>query len=303
MENEKLKNTIHQQASNVLEQTNISQAMHDKKAALAAIKNKFISTTIKVYVNSIGREVNFREITVAEQKQLARIMIDNENRKDIVYDAQCAVLKSICLEDDFDIYSVTEFDKIKLLLLLYQRNMIKHEISFVCPECNTENKYQIDFSNVINKLDKFDMSDKEFSYENLSWKFKFKLAYPKVSKVSQFYSSRYLNMKKTNDKKILDALNNSINVDYTNLFIKNIEFIDKSTNDRNNIDVNDYSLDEFFELISVFPQDVLYSDNGLIQFITSEFIAKINDAFEKHECFVCGKLCESTSDSSAEGFF
>ena len=160
------------------------QAIHDKKAALNAIKNKFISTTIKIYINSIGREVNFREITVAEQKKLARIMIDNEDRKDIVYDAQCATLKSICLEDDFDIYNVTEFDKIKLLLLLYQRNMVKHDISFVCPECHTENKYQIDFTNVINRLDKFDVADKEYEYENFNWKFKFLLSYPKVSIVS-----------------------------------------------------------------------------------------------------------------------
>lgn len=105
-----------------------------------AIKSKFTSTIIKIYINSLDREVNFREITVAEQKKLARIMIDNEDRKDIVYDAQCATLKNICLEDDFDIYSLTEFDKIKLLLLLYQRNMVKHEISFICPECHTENK-------------------------------------------------------------------------------------------------------------------------------------------------------------------
>lgn len=65
----------------------------NKLASLAALKNKFISTVSKIYVNSLDREVNFREITVAEQKKLARIMIDNENRKDIVYDAQCATLK------------------------------------------------------------------------------------------------------------------------------------------------------------------------------------------------------------------
>ena len=113
----------------------------DKKAALNAIKSKFISTVIKIYINSLGREVSFREITVAEQKKLSRIMIDNEDRKDIVYDAQCAILQSICLEEDLDIYSLTEFDKIKLLLLLYQRNMAKHDITFVCPECHSENKY------------------------------------------------------------------------------------------------------------------------------------------------------------------
>lgn len=64
----------------------------DKRAALSAIKSKFISTVIKIYINSLGREASFREITVAEQKKLSRIMIDNEDRKDIVYDAQCAIL-------------------------------------------------------------------------------------------------------------------------------------------------------------------------------------------------------------------
>ena len=136
----------------------------DKRAVLDAIKSKFISTVIKIYVNSLGREVSFREITVAEQKKLSRIMIDNEERKDIVYDAQCAILQNICLEKDLDIYSLTEFDKIKLLLLLYQRNMAKHDITFVCPECHSENKYQIDFNNVIHKLDSFDTSCKTYKY-------------------------------------------------------------------------------------------------------------------------------------------
>ena len=113
----------------------------DKRAMLNAMKSKFISTVIKIYVNSLQREVSFREITVAEQKKLSRIMIDNEDRKDIVYDAQCAILQSICLEKDLDINSLTEFDKIKLLLLLYQRNMATHDITFVCPECHSENKY------------------------------------------------------------------------------------------------------------------------------------------------------------------
>ena len=38
----------------------------DKQAMLSAIKNKFISTVIKIYINSLEREVSFREITVAE---------------------------------------------------------------------------------------------------------------------------------------------------------------------------------------------------------------------------------------------
>jgi len=57
-----------------------------------ALKKNFATTVRKVYINSLKREVGFREVTVLEQKQLSRIMIDNEQRKDIVYDAQCALI-------------------------------------------------------------------------------------------------------------------------------------------------------------------------------------------------------------------
>lgn len=61
-----------------------------------------------------------------------------------------------------------------------------------------------------------------FSYENANWKFDFTLAYPKVSRVSKFYSSRYLKMTRTSDRSAIESMNTSINVDYTNLFIKKI---------------------------------------------------------------------------------
>ena len=168
----------------VKKQATANEEIETTDDLVAALKQDSATSVNRVYINSLDKEVSFREITVQEQKTLTRIMAGNEQRKDIVYDAQCATLKSICLEDDFDIYNVTEFDKIKLLLLLYQRNMVKHDISFVCPECHTENKYQIDFTNVINRLDKFDVADKEYEYENFNWKFKFLLSYPKVSRVS-----------------------------------------------------------------------------------------------------------------------
>lgn len=275
-----------------------------KLAALNAIKSKFTSTVIKVWINSLEREVCFREITVAEQKKLARIMIDNENRKDIVYDAQCAILKQICLDDSVDMYKLLEFDKIKLLLMLYQRNMVKHEISFTCPECHTENKYQIDFANTIQKLDKFDVSDREYEYENASWKFKFKLGYPTVDKVSKFYSSRYAAVRKSHDRASLESFNTSVNVDYVNLFIKEIEFADVSQPDQvTKVVAGEYTTEELMDVVSVFPQDVLYSEKGIIQHITSEFITKINDMFDKHQCYVCGKLCDDAVDQDMNGFF
>ena len=91
----------------------------NKSEFINALKSDFVTTVRNVYVNSLKREVGFREISVKEQKQLSRIMIDNESRKDIVYDSQCALISQVCLDQDFDIYELTEFDKIKLMMALY----------------------------------------------------------------------------------------------------------------------------------------------------------------------------------------
>jgi len=90
-----------------------------KDDLLKALDADFATNVNKIYVNSLGREVGFREVTVQEQKNLSRILVANENRKDVVYDAQCAIINKTALDDDFDIYDLTEFDRIKLLMALY----------------------------------------------------------------------------------------------------------------------------------------------------------------------------------------
>lgn len=103
-----------------------------------ALKQDFATSVNRVYVASLGREVGFREITAKEQKTLSRVMIDNEKRKDVVFDAQCALINAACLEPgEFDIYSCSEFDRLKLLVALYQANMFKNEVKFTCPSCGT----------------------------------------------------------------------------------------------------------------------------------------------------------------------
>lgn len=69
-----------------------------KTDLMAALEHEFATSVNRIYVNSVGREIGFREITVQEQKTLSRIMIDNEKRKDIVFDAQCALINKACLE-------------------------------------------------------------------------------------------------------------------------------------------------------------------------------------------------------------
>lgn len=42
---------------------------------LNAFKSEFSTSVIPIYINSLKRTVNFREVTVAEQKTLSKTMI------------------------------------------------------------------------------------------------------------------------------------------------------------------------------------------------------------------------------------
>lgn len=289
---------------------NDAERKSEKKASVLnrsefinALKNNFATTVRKIYINSLKREVGFREVTVLEQKQLSRIMIDNEDRKDVVYDAQCALINQVALEDGFDIYKLTEFDKIKLLIMLYQTNMFKNDIQFTCPQCGTENQYKLDFQKVIDNLDNYDISDKVFDFKNANWQFKFTCGYPTVDRVSEFYRSYIKKYKQMRSKKEIESLNSMINVDYSCMFIKQIEF--KSTvNESETTVINtlEFSPSEVIQILESFPQDVIYVDEGILSFIIKEFINKINESFEKHKCASCGAEYTESVDGDATSF-
>ncbi len=126
-------------------------------------------------MNSLGKEVAFKEVTVTQQKSLSRIVIGNEQRKDIIYDAQCATINNAALAEGFDVYQLTEFDRLKILIALYQANMFSNDVSFTCKECGAENKYKLDFDNVLAKLDEVGLAPKTFVHENKNFKFTFTL--------------------------------------------------------------------------------------------------------------------------------
>ena len=107
--------------SETTENNNITPTKNNNEV-LNVFKNEFASTLIPVYVNSLKREVNFKEVTVIDQKALSKTMIQNENRKDIVYDTQCALINKVCAEEGFSIYNLTEFDRIRILMEIYSAN-------------------------------------------------------------------------------------------------------------------------------------------------------------------------------------
>lgn len=280
----------------------IIQTITSKDELLNAFKTDFATSATSVYINSLNRDICFREITVKEQKTLTRIMASNENRKDIIFDAQCALIQQLCLDSTFDVYSISEFDRLKLLIAIYQTNMFTNDIKFTCSECGTENTYKLDFEETISKLNNFDLNKKLFLYENKKFKYTADVEYPYVKTVSEFHKS-YINQNRPKSRRDVKTNDTMENIEYLNLFISKLDILDKNTNKLMKIDFKQFKINQLDEIISAFPQDVLYSDNGLIKFIIDNFIKIFNDTFDKHPCYNCGTIHEKGDENNIQSFF
>lgn len=275
-----------------------SSGKMSKTDLLAALQQDFATSVNRVYITSLGREVGFREITAKEQKTLSRVMIDNEKRKDIVFDAQCALINAACLEPDvFDVYKCSEFDRLKLLIALYQANMFKNEVKFICPKCGMENAYKLDFSRAFHKLDNVDLSPEDFAYENSKLKFNFRLCYPSVKLVGEFHKSNVVKYRMASPQQV-SSLDRMSNIEYVDLFIEDVEIENKATGTKKTIHMRDYGVADVEDILATFPQDVVYSDSGVIQHVAKRYVQRVNDAFDKHRCLQCGEEYENDVGSA-----
>ena len=274
--------------SETTENNNITPTKNNNEV-LNVFKNEFASTLIPVYVNSLKREVNFKEVTVIDQKALSKTMIQNENRKDIVYDTQCALINKVCAEEGFSIYNLTEFDRIRILMEIYSANYFQEPIKYKCPECGFENEYTLNFEKILQKFNAFDLQDIKYTTEDRQRVYNFTLNYPPVRSVSNFYKNYMKNYKNTT-KKEQEVLDDLGNIEYINLFINKIEIINKSNpNDHKEADLKLMSYDDVETLLSYFPQNIMFDEKkGVLKYITKEFIEKINSVFQYEKCSKCG---------------
>lgn len=265
------------------------------------LENIFASGFTPVYINSLDKEVGFKEITVQQQKSLSRIMIGNENRKDIVYDAQCALINESALMEGFDIYKYTELERLKLLIALYQANMFNNDVQFNCKECGAENKYKLNFTNVLAKLDQLSIEPKTFHYEKSNLKFDFICQYPQVKLVS-YFNKQYFAKHKVQTKRDVSVNDTMSNMEYINLFISKLVISTSEGKVLKEIDFHGYKPADIEEILQTLPQDVLYTDNGVLQFIAREFLQKLNESFDKHQCQFCGAIQEDENTNQVESF-
>ena len=274
----------------------------DNNAILNVFRQELGSNVVPVMVNSLGREVVFREVSVEDQKTLSKTTISNESRRDVVYDVQCSLVNHLCTERGFDVYKLTEFDRIRILMEIYQSNYFRNNVTYKCENCGFENHYTLDFSKIVERLDGFDLKDKVFSAEDRNRVYNFTLNWPNVRAVSNFYRSyyrRYANSSKK-EQEVLDSMGS---IDYVDLYIRQIELIPKANPaGRQVADLSLMSYNQIEQLISMLPQGIVFSDEtGVLKFITTEFIEALNNVFSYEKCAQCGH--ETTEGMGSLGDF
>lgn len=295
-----IENKIEIDSNNNINKTYQSdETVNDIKKALEGC---FATGYTPIYINSLKKEIGFKEISVKQQKTLSRIMIGNQQRKDIVYDAQCAIINEACLDNNFNIYDLLELDRIKLLIALYQTNMFSNDVKFTCKNCKTENAYKLDFNNVLRRLDQIDVEPRKFIYTNSKFKFEFTVRYPSVRLVSNFHK-QYCSKNKIQTKTDIKVVDTMSNMEYVDLFICGLKLIDiNSDTIIKDIDFSNFTAIEREDILQLLPQDSLYSDNGVLKFISDEFLQKLNNSFDKHKCAVCGAIQEDETSDQTESF-
>ena len=119
------------------------------------------------------------------------------------------------------------------------------------------------------------MSDKTFVFKDASREYTFTISYPSVKRVSDFYTKYIMSHKINKDNKEQQETN--INFEYVNLYIKDVTIKNTKTGDTKTIKFDDYGPLDVTDILSVFPYEVIYNDDGVLQFITKKVIGNIND--------------------------
>ena len=105
------------------------------------------------------------------------------------------------------------------------------------------------------------------------------------------------------DKLILSADLNIDNVYTVDGKLGDVVIEVKATGKKREINFENHKVGDIEEIMAAFPQDVLYTDTGVLKYILNNFIQPMNDSFDKHTCYQCGEVHEKGDVDTTESFF
>lgn len=254
-----------------------------------AFRQKMASTGLPIDLPSVGKTVEFKEISTAEQKDISKIAMESDSRADIMYVAMVGLINRLSMEKGFDIRDYTEFERIAITLNLQQMNKINPEIKFVCPKCGKENSYNLDTPRMLKNFSKTYRPDEVVEIDSGNRKFEFTIGWPKVSIIEDFFKSYYKKYDGAR-KNVKDSIDNLAQVEYTIMFVKKVRLTDMSEPDDSMVaDLEQMTYGERVQLIDCLPQNLLFDEKtGVIAKIISNFVDPMNKVFKYRDCAFCG---------------
>lgn len=240
--------------------------MSDFNAIQKALEEKYSTNVQSIYIPSLKDEVSFRSIKVGEQKTITKIMIDADGNQYKIYQAMLGLIKATCLDETFDITALNELDRIKILIELYQGNFFSSDISLKCENCGLVNDIKVDFDSIVTRLNSIDCVD---IVETIGGT-EFTINYPNVIRMGKYYKTLI-----NKEKSVADLY------DIYDQFISRIKFDDMD------VDLNTMTIKEIGQLLCILPQDIIFSDTGLINIITERLFKTFEHLTDEHSCTKC----------------
>ena len=254
-----------------------------------AFRQKMALNTVPIELPSVGKTIEFKEISTAEQKEISKIALESESRADIMYCAMVNLINKLATERGFDIRNYTEFERLVVTLNLQQMSKINPEIKFTCPKCGKENSYRLDTIKLLGKFNKTYKPDQKFELESGRRKYVFTAGWGSVRSIEDFFKNYY---KKYDNlgKKVKETINNMSQIEYITMFIKNVTVSDiADPDDMLTANLEELTYPERVQILDCLPQNVVFDDEvGIVGKVIEEFVNPMNDCFKYNDCAFCG---------------
>ena len=254
-----------------------------------AFRQKMANASTPIELPSIGRTVEFKEISTSEQKELSKVALQSNSRSDIMYCAMLSLINKLAVEKDFDIKDYTEFERILVTLNLQQMNKLNPEIKYTCSQCGRENSYKLDTPKMLRNFAKTYRPDETMEVDSGSRRFTFVVGWPNVAAVEDFFKNYYKKYDNSG-KAIKESMDNLSQVEYITMFIKSVTVAEVSDpEDKITANLEEMTYNERVQIIDSMPQSILFDDNtGVVSKVIELFVNPMNDVFKYHDCAFCG---------------
>ena len=254
-----------------------------------AFRQKMSTNATPIELPSIGKTVEFREISTAEQKDMSKIAMESNSRSDIMYCAMVNLINKLSVDKSFDVRDYTEYERIAITLNIQQMSKLNPEIKFTCSNCGKENSYHLDTMKMLRDFNKAYRPDKVIEMEAGRRKFTFTVGWPNVRNVEDFFK-HYYKKYDTASKSMKESIDNLSQIEYITMFVKNVKVEELNDSDDALIaNLDELTYPERVQIMDCLPQNVVFDDEtGVVSKTIEGYVTPMNDVFKYHDCAFCG---------------